>query len=83
MLLAVDQPEDLPTDWRFCSWKTVSMGLRTWAAEWLREKRQIKAALTLAFCGAVEQNLLGSGKGLNAPRTAEYLETWLERNRDE
>ncbi|HXB75037.1 MAG TPA: PD-(D/E)XK nuclease family protein [Candidatus Acidoferrales bacterium] len=79
LLLAVDEPEeDLPPDWRFCSWETVSMGLRTWASAWLREKRQIEAALTLAFCGAVEQNLLGFGSGLNAPRTAEYLDSWLE-----
>ena len=84
VVLAVEEPENLPAKgWQFCSWETVSMGLRTWASEWLREKRQIKAALTLAFCGAVEQNLVGFGKGLNAPRTAEYLEKWLERNKDE
>jgi hypothetical protein len=83
VLLAVDEPENLPTDCQFCSWESVSMGLRTWASTWLREKRKIEAALTLAFCGAVEQNLLGFGRGLNAPRTAEYLKTWLERNKDE
>jgi hypothetical protein len=84
VLLAVDEPENLTTrGWQFCSWETVSMGLRTWAAAWLREKRQIKAALTLAFCGAVEHNLLGLGRDLNAPRTAEYLTKWLERNKDE
>ena len=81
VLLARDEPEDLK-GWEFCSWKTVSMGLRTWASEWLPEKR-IQAALTLAFCGAVEQNLLGFGWDLNAPRTAEYLEKWLERNKNE
>jgi len=83
LLLAVDEPENLPTGWQFCSWENVSMGLRDWASGWLREKRQIHAALTLALCGAVEQNLLRFGRGLNAPRTAEYLKTWLERNRDE
>jgi hypothetical protein len=78
VLLAVDEPENLTTiGWKYCSWETVSMGLRTWASAWLREKRQIEAALTLAFCGAVEQNLLRFGRCLNAPRTAEYLETWL------
>jgi len=81
VLLARDEPEDLK-GWGFCSWKTVSMGLRTWVSEWLPEKR-IQAALTLAFCGAVEQNLLKFDRGLNAPKTAEYLEEWLERNGNE
>jgi len=84
VLLAIDEPENLTTTaWRFCSWEAVSMGLRTWAAAWLRAGRMTEAALTLAFCGAVEQNLLGFGSGLNAPRTARYLETWLERNENE
>jgi hypothetical protein len=84
LLLARDEPENLKTKgWGFCSWETVSMGLRTWASEWLGEGRRIQTALTLAFCGAVEQNLLGFGKRLNAPRAAEYLKGWMERNRDE
>jgi len=84
VLLAIDEPENLTTTaWKFCSWETVSMGLRAWAATWLRAGSLIEAALTLAFCGAVEQNLLGFGGGLNAPRTAHYLETWLERNTNE
>jgi hypothetical protein len=84
ILLAIDEPENLTTTgWRFCSWEAISMGLRTWAAEWLRHGRLIEAALTLAFCGAVEQNLLGFGTRLNAPRAARYLETWLGREEDE
>jgi hypothetical protein len=84
VLLAIDEPENLTiTEWRFCSWETISMGLRTWAAAWLSEGRVIEAALTLAFCGAVEQNLLGFGSRLNAPRKARYLDTWLGRDRNE
>jgi hypothetical protein len=82
VLLAIDKPENLTTtEWRFCSWETVSLGLRAWAAAWLRDGRVIEAALTLAFCGAVEQNLLGFGSRLNAPRAASYLETWLGREK--
>lgn len=84
VLLAIDEPQNLTTTaCTFCSWERVSMGLRRWAAAWLCDGRMIEAALTLAFCGAVEQNLLGFGSGLNAPRTVRYLEHLLERNRNE
>jgi hypothetical protein len=83
VLLAIDEPENLKTGWQFCSWEAVSMELRTWAAAWLRNRRVIEAALTLAFCGAVEQNILGFGSRLNAPRATRYLETWLGRGKDE
>jgi hypothetical protein len=84
VLLAIDLPEDLgPGDWTFCPWRDVSGRLRRWASAWLGEGRVMEAAMTLAFCGAVEQNLLGfrSG-GLTAPAMAEYLEQWLEKNRN-
>jgi hypothetical protein len=84
VLLAIDKPEDVTTtDWHFCSWETVSAGLRTWAAAWLQEGHVIEAALTLAFCGAVEQNLLGFGSRLNAPGTVRYLDTWLGRDKND
>ncbi len=84
VLLAVNQPENPSSDrWRFRSWEEVSAGLRTWARKWLREGRGILAAMTLAFCGAVEQNLVCLGSsGLNVPRTVRYLEEWLEQNCD-
>ena len=85
VLLAINEPdENLPSDrWGFRSWEEVSAGLRTWAWKWLRDGRGLDAAMTLAFCGAVEQNLVGLGSsGLNAPRTVRYLEQWLERNCD-
>jgi hypothetical protein len=78
ILLAIDDPGPLIEGWQFRSWETVSMGLRTWACGWL-EKRRIEATLTLAFCGAIEKNLLGFGEKLNARKMVEYLETWLGR----
>lgn len=80
VLLAVDRQEDgsLPEQCRFCSWKHVSLGLRTWASAWLRSGRLYDAVTTLAFCGAVERNLLSlGGGGLNALRAADYLEEVL------
>jgi hypothetical protein len=81
VLLAVDRPgnDSLPPHCRFCSWKQVSLGLRTWASAWLlRPDRLYDAVMTLAFCGAIERNLLSVGGGeLNASRTADYLEEVL------
>jgi len=79
VLLAVDLPEDqpLPEHCHFCSWKQVSLGLRAWASGWLPGRRY-DAVMTLAFCGAVERNLLSMGHdGLKAMRTADYLEEVL------
>lgn len=84
VLLAIDLPEGFkPGDWSFCSWRDVSVRLRRWASIWIEERRLMEAAMTLAFCGAVEQNLLGfRSDGLTAPATAEYLEQWLEKYRN-
>jgi hypothetical protein len=84
VLLAIDKPEDFPEQhWIFRSWENVAMALRNWASIWWIERRQIDAVMTLSFCSAVEQNLLGlRTKGLNAIRTARYLERWLEDNED-
>lgn len=81
VVIAVDEPEELRSEeWAFCPWENVTAGLRGWASEWIRG-RAVEAAMTLAFCGAVEQNILGLGAtGLTAPRTAEYVEKWLEEN---
>lgn len=80
VLLAVDRPEgDLPSDeCHFCSWNHVARGLRSWACDWLRAGRLYDAVMTLTFCGAVERNVLSlGGGGLNAVRTADYLEDVL------
>jgi hypothetical protein len=81
VLLAVSKPESLVSNnWSFQPWQDVTSGLRTWAAEWCEQDQLMQAAMTLAFCGAVEQNLLGySLKGINTPDTAQYIESWLER----
>jgi hypothetical protein len=84
VLLAVDHPEgDLPSDeCHFCSREHVAQGLRSWARDWLRDRRLYDAVMTLAFCGAVERNLLLlGGGGLNALRTADYLEDVLGKRR--
>ena len=81
VLLAVDPAEDkpMPDMCRFCSWTHVARTLRVWASKWLSQRRMYDAVMTLAFCGAIEQNLLSlGGTGLNALRTAEYLEGVLE-----
>jgi hypothetical protein len=82
VLLAINQPEDDPSaeKYSFCSWKHISLTLRTWASAWLRDpSRLYDAVMTLAFCGAIERNLLLlGGGGLNAVRTAEYLEEILD-----
>jgi hypothetical protein len=82
VLLAINQPEDDPSagKYSFCSWKHISLTLRTWASTWLREPSKLyDAVMTLAFCGAIERNLLLlGGGGLNALRTADYLEEVLD-----
>lgn len=80
VLLAIDPPEDepLPGSYRFCAWKHIALSLRAWASDWLRAERLYDAVMTLAFCGAIERNLLSLGVGgLNSLRTADYLEEVL------
>jgi len=44
----------------------------------------MQAAMTLASCGAIEQNLLGYGReGINTPETARYIKSWLERRKND
>ena len=85
VLLATRKPESLvSSEWSFRCWGDVTSGLRTWAAEWCEQGRLMQAAMTLAFCGAVEQNLLGyCREGINTPETARYIESWLERRNND
>jgi hypothetical protein len=78
-LLAIDPPDKpLPGSCRFSSWKRMAQTLRAWAREWRSADRLYDAVMTLAFCGAVERNLLALGRrGLNSLRTADYLEEVL------
>lgn len=80
VLLANDPPLDevLPAACWFCSWEHIALSLRTWASDWLRTARLYDAVMTLAFCGAIERNLLSLGSGgLNALRAADYLKKVL------
>jgi len=65
-------------------WRELTLRMREQAREWIRASKNqppnrnylIRAAMTLAFCGAVEQNLLGlSGKPVmfRTRLSAEYL----------
>jgi Holliday junction resolvase-like predicted endonuclease len=71
-------------------WRELTLRMRKQAWEWIRSSKQqprdgsdlIRAAMTLAFCGAVEQNLLGlSGKPamFRTRLSAEYLEEWVRK----
>jgi hypothetical protein len=78
VLLAVERPGRMRQGWQFCSWTDISLGLRSWATEWLRADMKLHSAMTLSFCAAVEINLLQlGGEGLNMIRTANYLEGFI------
>jgi hypothetical protein len=74
----------------FRSWSVVCAGLRAAAVELKRDKAVTMAAMTLAFVGAVEQNILGYPGKLRQRVTrgalissgveiADHLESWLSR----
>jgi hypothetical protein len=85
VLLATSKPESLiAKKWSFRCWGAVTSNLRTWAAEWCEQGQLMRAAMTLAFCGAVEQNLMGySRRGINTPETVRYIDSWLERREND
>lgn len=58
MLVALDEPEVELSHFQFVSWNLLCKRLRRYACA-ARESGLMKAAVILAFCGAVEQNLLG------------------------
>jgi hypothetical protein len=78
---------DCPSPFEPLPWRGLTLRMREQAREWIRASKNqppdrnhlIRAAMTLAFCGAVEQNLLGlSGKPVlfRTRFSAEYLEEW-------
>jgi hypothetical protein len=85
ILLATDADEDLYEGFRFLSWAEVCLGMRQLARRLCGQGKGVVAAMTLAFVGAVEQNLLGfSAPRAGGPRTAvvnprlaDHLERWL------
>jgi hypothetical protein len=81
---------DCPAPFEPLPWRELTLRMRRQAGEWIRASKKppssgsdlIRAAMTLAFCGAVEQNLLGlSGKPavFRTRPSAEYLEEWSSK----
>ena len=81
---------DCPSTFEPLPWRELTLRMREQAREWIRASKNhsldrsdlVRAAMTLAFCGAVEQNLLGlSGKAVifRTRSSAEYLEEWSAR----
>jgi hypothetical protein len=81
---------DPPAGFKSLPWRELALRLRKLALEWIQESTMgrlngsylVSAAMTLAFCGAVEQNLLRFSKTpklFRALASAEYLEDWRAR----
>lgn len=91
LFAAVDFGEfDCPLPFEPLAWRELALRIRKLACEWVRASKGqpscrndlIRAAMALAFCGAVEQNLLGlSGQAalFKTRSSAEYLEEWSAR----
>ena len=89
--VAVEPAEfDCPQRFTPLRWRELSPRMREQAWEWIRASKKeprngsnlIRAAMTLAFCGTVEQNLLRlSGKPamFRTQYSADYLEEWGEK----
>ena len=82
---------ECPKEFEPLPWRELTLRMREQAGEWIQASRGkpqnggdlILAAMTLAFCGAVEQNLLGlSGEPVmfRTRPSAEYLEEWSARS---
>jgi hypothetical protein len=85
ILIAAEAEEDLYEGFRFLSWANLCLGMRRLARRLCGEGRLVVAAMTLAFVGAVEQNLLDLSipspvsrrSGAINPRLVAHLERWL------
>jgi hypothetical protein len=85
ILVAAEASEDLYQGFRFLSWAHLCLRMRHLARCLCGEGRHVVAAMTLAFVGAVEQNLLGFSMPASAsrrsaavnPRLVAHLEQWL------
>ena len=86
VLVATAADEDVYEGFRFLSWADLCVGLRRQAVAFVRERRVVEAAMTLAYAGAVEQNLLklpgpgraGGRSAVVAHRLEAHLRWWLE-----
>jgi hypothetical protein len=95
IFIAVDRGEvALPLHFKFEPWWSLSIRLRSLISNrdpaTLPLSREgaglIQSAMVLSFCSAVEQNLLalsGQPKRWKVLKTAEYLEAWLSKRRNE
>lgn len=85
ILIATDAEADDYGGFRFLSWADLCLALRRLARRDCAEGRLIVAAMTLAFVGAVEQNLLAfhapgtGGRGVLNPRLPSHLTQWIEQ----
>jgi len=89
--VAVDSTElEMPLGFELLPWRELSLRLREQALEWIQESKTgpvncshlVRSAMTLAFCGAVEQNLLALSKTpklFRALASGEYLEDWCAK----
>jgi hypothetical protein len=72
----------------FCSWARVCIRIRRLATDLITEGQVMAAAMTLAYAGAVEQNLLGFHAAVSDrvayvnPRTEEYVRQFLDGSED-
>jgi len=84
---------DCPSTFEPLPWLELTLRMREQALAWIRASKKqggngsdlIRAAMTLAFCGAVEQNLLGlSGTPVmfKTRPSAEYLEEWNKNSEE-
>jgi hypothetical protein len=87
--LAVD-PGDFSSQEQFVPlhWRELALRMREQARAWTRAQNGsdiVRAAMIVAFCGAVEQNLLGlSGKRVVFRNrvSVEYLKEWSEKSEE-
>jgi len=81
---------DCPASFELLPWRELTLRMREQAWEWIGSSKKrprdgsdlIRAAMTLAFCGAVEQNLLelsGEAAMFRIRLSAEYLEEWVRK----
>jgi hypothetical protein len=82
---------ECPVAFEPLEWRELTLRMREQACEWIRASKEeprngsdlVRAAMTLAFCGAVEQNLLGlSGTPVmfRTQASAEYLKEWSAKS---
>lgn len=91
--IAVESDDfDCPEGFEFVSWRDLSLRLRAIALPWIRGVQGLKgapliaAAMLLASCGSVEQNLLelsSERKKFSALASAQYLREFLDQTGEE